>query len=389
MDKTKVNIMNLRLIMGVMLLAALFVACEDPARNIAGVTTDPGGGTTPTPATEVVPVDINSEGFDLLENMQGQWVGINRVIADDYPWFGFDYRAISPSQIHGIFEGGTQGNLLTSFFVTEYKGKRTIMARNGGLLNGIYRTSYFVMDSVAYTNNDAWYRLVDAVGGRKVMSMELRFTQDSLYWNAYTSRLGLAPFATRHMTFKAVRNNSSLAETAAAAVGYPQNVIQHNFADGFKEEWLQAAEGAKSATFLAQDPEKDVFTLAQESGDPYTISQHPYLAYLQIDIEKNDAIAGADIQLYLSKDPLTDESGYFTTNVDAYNSILLFPYLIKEQNQFLVTYLHPGDYYVTAIADMDGDLAPSQGDITHQQLKITVAPEEQKQITITGINVQN
>lgn len=388
MDKTKVNIMNMKSIIGILLLAVMLVACEDPARNIVGAT-DPGGGVNPPAAAEIIPVDINDEGFDLLENMQGQWVGINRVIADDYDWFAFDYRAISPSQIHGIFEGGTQGNLLTSFFVTDFKDKRTIMARNGGLLNGIYRTSYFVLDSVVYTNDDAWYRLVDAVGGKQVMSMELRFTQDSLYWNAYTSRLGLSPVATRHMTFKAVRNNSSLAETAANAVGYPQNVIQHDFADGFMEEWLQAAEGAKSATFLAQDEQKDVFTLAAESGDPYTIQEHPYLAYLQVDIEKNDAIAGADIQLYLSKDPLTDEFGYFTTNVDAYNSILLFPYLIKEQDQFLVTYLHPGEYYVTAIADMDGDLAPSQGDITHQQLKITVAPEEQKQLTITGINVQN
>lgn len=371
-------------IMGLVLfLIIAMLSCEKEPRNIVG---DP---VKPAPSAEIVPVDINEEGFDLLENMQGQWVGINRVIADDYPWFAFDYRAISPSQIHGIFEGGTQGNLLTSFFVTDYKDKRTIMARNGGLLNGIYRTSYFVLDSVAYTNDDAWYRLVDAVGGKGVMSMELRFTQDSLYWNAYTSRLGLSPVPTRHMTFKAVRNDYSLAQTAAQNVGFPKNVIQHDFANGFMEEWLQAAEGAKSATFLAQDEKKDVFTLAQESGDPYRIDQHPYLAYLQVDLEKNDAIAGADVQLYLSKDPLVDEYGYFTSDEDAYNSILLFPYLIKEQNQFLITYLHPGDYYVTAIADMDGDLVPSQGDITHRQMKITVAPEEQKQITITNINVQN
>lgn len=378
----------MRKVLAALSLLILISACEDPARNILGSTNiDPDPEETETSIVE--PIDINSEGFDLLENMQGQWVGINRVIADDYDWFAFDYRPISPSQIQGIFEGGTQGNLLTSFFVTDFKGTRTIMARNGGLLNGIYRTSYFVLDSVSYTNTDAFYRLVDAEGGRRTMSMELRFTQDSLYWNAYTSRLGLNPVATRHMTFKAVLNDISLAEKAAAEVGFPQNVIQTDFSDGFMTEWLQAADGGKSATFLAQSDTKDVYELAFDSGDPYTIQEHPYIATMQIKLEKESLIETSDILLYLSKDPLTDEFGFLSADLDVYNSILLFPYVIKEQNEILLTYLHPGDYYVTVIADMDGDSGPSVGDVVNPQLKVTLAPEENKEITISNINVQN
>ena len=112
-------------------------------------------------------------------------------MGQSYDWFSFDYRAIAPSHIHGIYEGGTMGNLFTSFFVTEYKGKRTIMARNGGVLNDIYRTSYFVLDSVKYSGGDSYYRLVDAYGGDQIMYMELTFSGDDLSFNSYTSQFGM------------------------------------------------------------------------------------------------------------------------------------------------------------------------------------------------------
>ena len=275
-------------------LALAFNSCQEQ-------TITPQPTPTPTP-TEIIPVDINNDGFDFLEKMQGQWVGTNRVIATDYPWFTFDYRAISASHIHGIHEGGTSGNLLTSFFVTEFKNKRTIMARNGGLLNGIYRTSYFVMDSVR-TNTDGskYYRLVDAKGGTDVMYMELRFLNDSLYFNSYTSRLGLLT-ASRHMTFKAKKQNLDLAQTAAAAVGFPQNVVAKDFSNGFVENHLYVNAGdsvAKSASFLNQGA-GDVYTLALGSGDPYTLADYPHVANLTVNITRNALIDSVPTLLYLS-----------------------------------------------------------------------------------------
>jgi len=283
------------------LIAIIFsIACEKEIRNIAG-TTRPNPDLTPAPAI-VKPVNINEQGFDY--------------------WFAFDYRAISPSQIHGIFEGGTMGNLLTSFFVADYKNTRTIMARNGGLLNGIYRSSYFVMDSVHYSNEGDFYRLIDAEGGTNTMWMELRFVADSLYFNAYTSRLGLNFPPTRHMTFKAKKQHIELSQAAANAVGFPKNEPAWDFSEGFVQENLYAEPGAKSASFLAYDETatKDVFTLAAESGDPYTIEQHPHLSYLQIKIIRTDKTKGKKLWLNLSKDPLTDEAGYFNS-YDAFDTV--------------------------------------------------------------------
>jgi len=67
------------------------------------------------------------------------------------------------------------------------------MARNGGILNGIYRTSYFVLDLVEKRKNkqgraETYYRLVDAYGGKDIMYMELTFSGKSIAFNAYTSR---------------------------------------------------------------------------------------------------------------------------------------------------------------------------------------------------------
>ncbi len=374
-------------LMGLFAMLIFFTACEKEIRNIAEVNTTTNPVTT---SGEVIPVNINEKGFEFLEKMQGHWVGVNRVIADDFDWFAFDYRAISPSQIHGIFEGGTMGNLLTSFFVTDFKDTRTIMARNGGLLNGIYRTSYFVLDSVSNAADGDFYRLIDAEGGTNTMWMELRFVADSLYFNAYTSKLGERFPPTRHMTFKARKEHLELAQAAAASVDFPKNEPAWDFSQGFDQTYLYAEPGAKSATFLAYDETaaKDVFTLAVESGDPYVIDQHPYLGYLQINIEQNPTIEDKLLWVNLSKDPLTDSDGYFT-NLESFNTVLLFSELTGGQDQFLITYLHPGEYYINITADVNGDGVLGVGDYTHALQAITITAEGQHEITINNITIEN
>ena len=368
---------------GLLIFAAFyFVACDkEPV-------TDPGN----TLSGEVTPVDITQKGFDLLENMQGHWIGYNQVLSWEWDWFAFDYRPVSESHIFGIFEGGSQGNLLTSFFVTDFKSTRTIMARNGGVLSGIYRTSYFVLDSVRVDANGSYYRLVDAVGGASTMYMELMFHNDSLNWNAYTSRLGENVMPTRHMTFKGKKEHIALANTAASNVGFPNNVPAWDFSGGFDQAWLydldETTNTPQSATYAAQQNNNDVYTLAVQSGDPFTITDHPYLASLQVNIVRNTLIDNQKLLLYLSKDPLTDSNGFFSS-IDAFNTILLFPSLTETDNDFLITYLHPGDYYVTIVADINGDGIPSNGDITHVTQPITINQETQHNITINNITVQN
>ena len=329
----------------------------------------------------------------MLEYLQGHWVGSMNLMGQDFDWMAFDFRPIAPSHIHGIFEGGTIGNLFTSFFVADFNGKRTVMARNGGILNGIYRTSYFVLDEVKYGRDWGYYRLVDAYGGKDIMYMELTFRGNTIEFNAYTSRFGLTE-ALPHMAFKGKRMHPKLAADAAKAVGFPKNIVDCDFSKGLPRPTWADEYPLTSASYIWEDMSKGLVELGRLAKDPRRIDQMPYLAQMKVSIKRDDAIRDKKLHLYLSRDALVQENGKFITQFgyireELLNTLLLFPELVKNQSEFTFTYLHPGDYFLTVIADMDGDGFPSPGDITHGRRKITVKPRSKQTVRITDMNVKN
>lgn len=341
---------------------------------------------------EITPIDINQQGFELLEDMQGHWVGKMNLMGRNYDWMAFDYRPISPSHVHGIFEGGTIGNLFTSFFVAEFKGTRTIMARNGGLLNGIYRTSYFVLDTVKTGRGKTYYRLVDAYGGAEIMYMELTFSGKSLEFNAYTSRLGLTQ-PKRHMAFKAERKRPELAMEAAKAVNFPQNRVAFEFPNPMPTPTWASEYPLTSATYIWEDSRKPLIEMGKLARDPVRIDQIPHLSTLKVSIKRSSETRGKKLHVYLSQKALTDEQGKFLTRgryirLDLLDTLLSFPELSGKTDEFTFTYLHPGDYYLTVIADMDGDGYPSLGDITHPVMPVTVAPESHQSVTVSNLSTR-
>lgn len=341
-------------------------------------------------SVDIQPVDINEEGFDLLENLEGHWVGSNWVIGFDYEWFCWDYRPISSSHILGLFEGGTMGNLFTSFYVTDFEDTRTIMARNGGLLSGLYRTSYFVLDSVSEAESESFYRLVDAVGGKEVMYMELRFNGDSLFFNSYTSRLGLNSAPKTHMIFKGKRYREELSNKAAKDFGFPKNEIEWDFSNGFIKDDLYKNDGddvAKSATYMWESQTSGVERQANLSRDPFRIQDIENIACLNLKIKRKKEIRDKRLLVFLSVDPLVVESG--TVSEEAFNSVVLFPELEASVNSFELTYLHPGDYFVTVVADMDGDGSVSSGDWANPSESIKLKKGENHKLTIDNIVHEN
>ena len=343
---------------------------------------------------DIVPVDINLNGFDLLRNMQGHWVGALNLMGTDHEWWAFDYRAISPSHVFGMFEGGTIGNLFTSFFVTEFKGKRTIMARNGGILNGIYRTSYFVLDHVQKGRGWTYYRLVDAYGGEGIMYMELTIAGNQLEFNSYTSRFGLTAPPKRHMSFKGQRMHPELAAKAAREVGFPKNVVAFDLSKGLpKPDWGKGVTQS-SASYMWQEEGKSLVELGKRANDPIRIDQMPHVAKLKVTVQRDAVTRGKKLQMYLSGEALTDRQGrlikrYGYVREELLNTLLLFPEISAKQNEFTFTYLHPGKYFLTVVADMDGDGLPSPGDITHPRMELNVRPKSDGSVTIHNLNVRN
>lgn len=362
---------------------------EDSASNETseGYTFDP---------PQITPVDITRNGFGLLDKMQGHWVGKINLMGEKMPWFTFDYRAIGPSQVHGIFEGGSMGNLFTSFFVANFNGTKTIMARNGGILNGIYRTSYFVLTEVKEGSNSSYYKLVDAYGGEQIMWMELTFTSDHITFTSYTSRMGTYPKPTQHMKFEGTKKHMELAQQAAERFGFPSKKEVIDFSKGMPEpDWGNTYPIVTSASYVAQDDGvSDYKVLAEMAQDPYRMEQLPGIASLNLKLPRNDASKNKKVSIYLSRQPLTDENGkilleYGYIKSEVFDEVLLFPELTESETEFELTYLHPGKYYVTAVVDEDGNMVPSKGDISSKSTLVELQPLASEDFTIPMINNTN
>jgi len=335
------------------------------------------------PPAIITPIDINVKGFDLLEKMQGHWVGSMDIMSDHYDWFAFDYRAIGPAHVHGIFEGGTMGNLFTSFFVTDYKGTRTIMARNGGLLNGIYRTSYFLLDRVEYSGNESYYRLVDAYAGEAVMYMELTFKNDELRFKSYTSSFGSFSAPRRHMDFKAKRMQMELANAAAERYDFPRKKVDMDFSEGLpKPDWGRG-NPQTSASYIWQEEGKTLEELAVLARDPYPLAYVPNVGSIVLQLKTGDKAERARHLVYLSKDPLTKEDGQLY--MERFDSVLSFPEINPGNTEFTFTYLHPGNYYLTVVSDLNDDHYPSKGDFTHKSMELIVLPKTSIDVTVSEL----
>ena len=343
----------------------------------------------------IKPVDLEFEGFEFMELIQGHWIGRMNIMGEKYSWFAFDYRPISATHIHGIYEAGTMGNLFTTFFIADYKGTRTIMARNGGVLNGIYRTSYFVLEKVEVSGKDRHYEFVDAFGDRDIMWMELTFSGDELQFNSYTSRFGAAGAPSQHMKFTAYRKHPELSAQAGGEFGFPKNEAGKDFSTGLPEpDWGANQPLITSASYTVKKAGLSVEELAKLSGDPYTITDMPNLARLSVSIALSEESKPYNTLLYLSIKPLTNGDGQILMahgypEEDATNTILSFPELVAGQSDFTFTYLHPGTYYLTVITDVDSDGFLSSGDISSKSREVVVRPQSHETIRVEDLMYLN
>ncbi len=334
--------------------------------------------------SSITPINLDKEGFEFFDLMPAHWVGDLTIMGQHYEWFSFDYRPISPSHVHGIFEGGSMGNLFTSFFIANFNGTKTIIARNGGVLNGTYRTSYFILDKVSNSKKRKSFRFVDAYGGKEIMYMELEFTDNELYFNSYTSQLGVNGKPKLHMEFKGTRMHQELSKKIADSLDYPKNIPYFDLTLP-TPSWASEYKGVSSASYITkQQNDETLNELANIARDPIPIDSIPYLSKLKVNIKK-----GNDYKtiIYLSIAPLTDKKGdlileYGYVKKSLFDGVLSFPEIIAHQKEFTFTYLHPGAYYVTLVSDINNDGFASEGDIISKSTLVKIPPERKIDITI-------
>ncbi len=333
-------------------------------------------------------VDIEKNGFEFMNKIQGHWTGKMFLLGQKLPWFSFDFRAINTSQVHGMFEGGSMGNLFNTFFVGEFKGTKTIMLRNGGILSGIYRTSYFVLTEA----NENEYLFVDAYGGKDIMWVKIKFGHDKMNMTTYTSKFGSVK-SSRHMEFEGKLQNEDLAQQAAEKFNYPTKTVFKSFPNGMpKPDWGKEYETVTSASYMMMaDSSMDYETLGKWAQDPIQISDLENIARLNLVFERDDLSRDKNISVYLSREPLTDSNDkmkmeYDYISMKAMNQVILFPQINKNQKQFELTYLHTGKCYITFVVDNNKDMVPNKGDFYSKSIELNLNSETIQKLSVNMID---
>lgn len=311
--------------------------------------------------------DTNSSdilGFSLLEKVNGHWIGTNETAFGFFDWFSFDFRPISASHVHSIYEGGTNQNIITSFFVADFEGKQQIMARNGGWLGPQYRATYFVLDQANETDAKSTYRLVDAVGREKRAFMELTFERDSFIFKAYKDGSGALDEPVLHMEFRGKNLNPAFAKNATENFDFPKPVSEVDL-------------NGKFTSLL----DNDSALFLEKSNDPFPKENHGHLSDLKINITRAASIESDRLRLYISSEPIVDASG--TADFDALNTKVIRTIdVAPDEDFYLTTYLHPDNYYLTAFSDKDNNFFPSTGDFTSVSQLVEVASERLQETSI-------
>ena len=312
---------------------------------------------------------VNSNGilgYELLTDLSGHWVGSNETAYGTYDWFSFDFRPISPSHLHSIYEGGTNVNIITSIFIADFNGQQRIMARNGGWLGPQYRATYFVLDKAQLDGGEKFYRLVDAVGGEDRSYMEFRFENGVMKFDAYKDNSGTLDQPIHHMGFEGTNLNPSFAQVATDLFDFPQEVSEVNLEGQFDN---------------LIDPDSALFLEEQE--DPFPKADHGYLSELELNIGRSAAIEDKKLLLFISKESLVDSEG-LVNQLNINTKVVRTIDVNSNETSYRSTYLHPDTYYVTAFYDANEDSTISSGDISSISIQVLVDPESE---VVTSINV--
>lgn len=308
-------------------------------------------------------------GFELLSDISGHWIGSNETAYGNFDWFSFDFRPISSSHIHSIYEGATNQNIITSIFIADFGGKQQIMARNGGWLGPQYRATYFVLDKAERrSGGEKYYRLVDAIGGASRSYIEFRFKDGVLNFDAYKDNSGSLDEPIKHMGFEGTNQNPTFAQASTEFFNFPQEVSEVNLENTF---------------INLIDPDSALF-LSEES-DPFPKSDHGHLSELIINFNRDPSIQNKSLVLYISKEAIVNVNGMY--DLDNINTQLIRVINIRaDELSYATTYLHPDKYYITAFYDNNDDLIVSTNDVTSVTPAIDIIPETIHSIT-ADINV--
>lgn len=298
----------------------------------------------PTPTSPTTPGIETTVGYNLLEKITGIWNGpvTSTTPLGGYPEWIVDFRPISAAQVSAKNELDSLNDIFMSFFIAKYDGEYRLAFRNGGSFGGSKRVSYFLADSVSETSSQSYYRFSEILKGKDRAYTEVIFSNDSLYIKSYTNNYNTQPTSTPHMAWSAKLQDTTSTQNAITNFNYPQHSLVKDFSTSFV--------GQTEAVYFST------------SGDPYPETDQPYLGRTIVNYTFGSGftpVSTNKVFIIITTQPLI--SGF---SINSANLKTRSRYVILNANDLSYTfnYMHPGNYYVYALYDADGNNNFSSGD---------------------------
>ena len=295
----------------------------------------------------------NVVGFGILAQLPGIWNGpvYSPTPLGSYPEWIVDFRPISPSQISAKNELDSLNDIFMSFFIVKHDCEYKVAFRNGGGFGGAVRNSYMVIDSLNEGASESYYRFVDPAAGKARVYTEVTFKQDSLIMHTYTNQFNTLQDPVTHMIWTASLSDGSSSQPAVSQFNFPKKQITRDFSITF--------EGLSEAVFYAA------------ASDPYPEAEQPYLGSANISINiTNPAVIDPTkkVLIIVTTQPLFSGFTFLTANLK-YRSRYVF-IGADDPTGYNFNYMHPGNYFVNAIYDSNGDYNFSSGDYMNSSFDV-------------------
>lgn len=335
-------------LIAVLLLMLTLAACKHNSDNTTNAN-------VPPPITQ----STNVLGYNILHKLCGIWNGpvTSTTPLGNFPVWIVDFRPISASQVSAKNELDSLNNIFMSFFIVYDSNGYKMAFRNGGGFAGMVRSSYMVCDSVTETANYSYYRFVDFVKGDKRTITEVSFVPDSLHIRSFTNQSNTLPTASKlHMDWHAALQDTTSCQAAIAAFSFPQKTMIKNFTSTFA--------GVSESIYYST------------TADPYPQAAQPYLGQSVLSYTVSSSLpvipTGAKVYLIVTTQPLIGGMGPIIANLAFRSRYVL---LSAPSNTFTFNYMHPGNYYLYAYYDADGNGTLSTGDyVSTANTTFTLAP---------------
>jgi hypothetical protein len=330
--------------------------CTDPsATNFDSEAVKYDGSCIYPNIIDIPPVDSSTSvlGFNILEKLPGIWDGpvTSPTSLGSFPVWIVDFRPISSSQISAKNELDSINDIFMSFFICKLENTYKIAFRNGGGFAGQVRNSYMVIDSLSENSSHSFYRFVDPISGGNRVYTDITFKGDSMIMHTFTNQYGSLVEPVTHMRWTADLMDETSAQDAIIKFDYPKKEMTKDFSSTF--------EGLSDAVFY------------NNSSDPYPENEQPYLGNTNVNVNITNPTSidvNRKVLIFITTKPLFNGFSLITTNLDTRSRYVLVG--AANPTGYNFNYMHPGDYYLNAIYDSNGDQNFTSGDYMNSNLDI-------------------